>query len=72
MSEAVTEKAYQYLIILHPTPKERKDGKRAELIDGIVTVLAKDDGEAMLKAARSIPDEHADKLDRVEVAVRPF
>lgn len=65
--------AFQFLVILHPTVKERKDGKRPEIIgDGVQTIVAKDGNEAVLRAARSIPDEHADKMDRLEVAVRPF
>jgi hypothetical protein len=65
-------KIFQYAAILHPTEKEKKDGKRAELILELTTVLASNEAEAQLIAARAIPAEHADKLDRVMVALRPF
>lgn len=65
-------KLYQFAVILHPTDKEKKDGKRSELLVDLKTILAASDQEAMIYAARSIPETHLDKLDRCEVAVRPF
>ncbi len=65
-------KLYQYAVILNPTEKEKKDGKEGELLLEVTTVLAKDDATAQIKAARAIPEEHMDKLSRLEVAVRPF
>ena len=35
-------------------------------------VLANSEKEAQMLAARDIPDEFTDKLDRVEIALRPF
>lgn len=35
-------------------------------------VLAKDEREAQIKAARLIPVEYDNRLDQVQVAVRPF
>jgi hypothetical protein len=35
-------------------------------------VLAKSDKEVAMRAAREIPETHLDKLDQVEVCVRPF
>ena len=65
-------KIYQYAVILHPSEKEKKDGKKSELIVDLRSVLAADDKAAMVLAARAIPEEYIAKLDRIEVAIRPF
>ena len=66
------ERLFQYAILLHPTPEECRAGKRTELLGKVETLVARGTEEAVLHAARSIPAEHLDKLNRVEVAVRPF
>ena len=63
---------FQYAVLLHPTDKEKKEGGRTKIIVEVTTIVAKDEGEAGMRAAREIADEYTDKLDRVEVAVRPF
>jgi hypothetical protein len=65
-------KLFQFAIILHPTPKEAEQGKASQLIVEVTTILAKDPSMAAMLAGRAIPQEHLDKLDRLEVAVRPF
>lgn len=35
-------------------------------------LIAADDAQAMILAARAIPEAYLDKLDDVQVAVRPF
>lgn len=35
-------------------------------------VLARDEKQAYMLATRAIPESHADRLDEVDVAVRPF
>lgn len=75
MADSKTEtkaRLYQYAAILHPTEDEAKAGKGAELIVPVTTVLAPNDGAAQVMAARAIPEQHLDKLARVEVALRPF
>ncbi len=63
---------FQYAVILHPTPEEAKNGKRAKLVVEVTSILAKDESGAIMQAARSIPEEFMDRQDRLEVAVRPF
>jgi hypothetical protein len=36
------------------------------------TVLAENDKQVGIRAAKAIPDEHMDDLDRIQVVVRPF
>lgn len=65
-------KLWQYAVILEPTVEDRKAGKRDEIVVPVTTIVAKDAAEATMVACRAIPPEHADKTDRLEVAVRPF
>ena len=63
---------YQFAAVLHPTDKEAEAGKKSKLIVDVQTVVANDEKGAILMAAKSIPDSYAEKLDQVEVVVRPF
>jgi hypothetical protein len=66
-------KLFEYAMLLHP--EEDKDGKmigKTEMIKPPGVVLAKDDKQVGILAAREIPKEHMDDLDRVEIIVRPF
>lgn len=67
-------KLFEYAVLIHPG--EVKDGeKQADktlLIKGPATVLAKDEKQAGTLVAREIPEDCIDKLDRVEVIIRPF
>lgn len=65
-------KLYQYAVILHPTEKEKEDGKSSQLVVDVKTILASDQNSAVLQAGRAIPDEFMDRLDRLEVVVRSF
>jgi hypothetical protein len=55
-------KLFEYAAILHPTKKDKEDGKPSQILIPPTHCLAHD----ILK------DDVLDKLDRVEVAVRPF
>jgi hypothetical protein len=66
---------YEYAVLLNE--KVDKDGEVTEPADIVVkptTVLARDEGQAQLLAARAIPAELVDngKLDRLVVVLRPF
>lgn len=68
-------KLYEYAVILDE--KEDRDGETiedAQIVVPPTAVLARDDAQAQLLAARAIPAEHIDggKLDRLTVVVRPF
>lgn len=65
-------KIFQYAVILNPTEKEAEEGIQAKLIVEVKTVLAADQNGAVVLAGRDIPAEYLDKLNRLEVAVRPF
>lgn len=69
-------KLYEYAVIYNPVAtkeqQERGDKPKSELIVDVKRVLAGSDKEAMMLAARDIPEKFTDKLDRVEIALRPF
>lgn len=66
---------YEYAVLLEE--KRDKDGEvtdPAEVIVPITNVLARDDAQAQMLAARAIPAEYVEngKFDRLVVVVRPF
>lgn len=61
-------KLFQYAIILHD-----KDNKAmSKILVPLTTVLAADLQQAQIMAARAIPENALDSLDKIEVAIRPF
>jgi hypothetical protein len=69
----MSDKIFQYAILLHPTEKEaEEEDKRSELVVDLQTVLAANEQAAIIHASRQIPEEYLEKLHRVEIAVRPF
>lgn len=69
-------KIFEYAVIYHPlATKEQNDRgekPKSELIVDVKRVLATNEKEVNMLATRDIPEKYLDKLDRVEVAVRPF
>ena len=73
-------KLFEYAILHHPVPtKEDKDKgiKRPSVVipvkgQDVTRLVAEDEKEVAMRAAREIPDEYLDRLNQIEVAVRPF
>lgn len=66
-------KIFQFVAFYLPKKHDsKKECDKPRIIAGPETILAKDEREATMKAARSIPEDFVDKLDEVELAVRPF
>lgn len=69
-------KLYTYLAIYHP--RETKDAggnditEKSKLIIPPTDILATSEKIVATTASRQIPDEYADKLEEVEVLIRPF
>lgn len=65
---------FQYVIFFEG--KKTKDGEWKEkpclLNGGVQTIVAKNEEQASMLAARDIPEEYLEKLDKVRIAVRPF
>lgn len=70
-------KLFEYVILYHP--KEKKDNNQ-NVIDQPsvlitkepVRVLATSDKQVGMLAAKGIPDQYNDKLDDIEIVIRPF
>lgn len=69
-------KLYEFAVIYNPLPtkeqQDRGESPKSVLAVDVTRVLANNDKEAQMLAARAIPTEYTDALDRVEIAVRPF
>jgi hypothetical protein len=69
---ATTAKLFQYVAFLRPTEDEAKAGNIGKVIVQPQTILSVNDQAASILASRAIPEEYLDKIDRIEIAVRPF
>ena len=70
-------KLFEYAVLYHPKEKKNAAGevveeKQSEVVVEPKRVLAKSPDEVAMLAARDIPDNLTDKLDCVEICVRPF
>jgi hypothetical protein len=70
-------KLFEYAVLYHP--KEKKDAagnpletKKSLIVTPLTTILAGSDKEVAMLAAKAIPAEYDDKLEDVEIAIRPF
>jgi hypothetical protein len=69
-------KLYEYAIIYHPA--QTKDDKdlgiepKSVLLKGPTTVLSATPESVSILASRDIPESYTDKLENVEIVVRPF
>jgi hypothetical protein len=67
---------FEYAILYHPlrTKADEDEGRepKSQLLVQPTPLLANDQQEATLVAARQIPDAYLDKLSSVEIAIRPF
>lgn len=62
-------KLFQYSIIYVP---EKDKASTAKILVPATDVLAETDQEALILAARAIPEAYLKRLSEVKVAVRPF
>lgn len=66
-------KIFEFAAIYLPKQDgDKPNTERALIIVKPTTILAKDEKEALLKAARAVPEDYVENLDCVEIMVRPF
>jgi len=69
-------KLFEYAVLYHPKPtkeqNDRGETPKSELLIEPKIVLSLDQNQAAMLAARAIPETHVDKLDDLEICVRPF
>lgn len=70
-------KLFEYAVLFHP--KEKKDAagnpleeKKSIIVTDLTRVLAVSDKEVAMLAAKAIPNDYDDKLEQVEIVIRPF
>lgn len=62
---------FEYAVLLHPETKKEEKNKTI-LVKQPAWLLAKDEKQVGMLAAREVPEKYLDQLDRVEIIVRPF
>ena len=66
-------KLFEYVVLVHPEiDKDGKDIGKTSIVKDPFRVLAKDEQQVGMLAAREVPQEHIEHLERVEIIVRPF
>lgn len=65
-------KLFEYALIYHPKKEKDEEQKPSELIGDVKHMIAATPEVVNMRAIREIPDEYAEKLEQIEVAVRPF
>jgi hypothetical protein len=69
-------KLFQYVILYHPKPtkeqNERNESPKSTVIVGPKNEVAVEEKHAAMIAAREIPAEYVDRMEDVEVVIRPF
>jgi hypothetical protein len=65
-------KLFEIAVLRHPRNDEGKRIGKTELVVGVTTVLANDLAQAQMLSGREIPEELLDKIEELEVVVRPF
>ena len=65
-------KIFEYAVLFHPKTKKEGASEPSKLIVDVARMVASNDKEVAIKAAREIPEQYLDKLDQVEIAIRPF
>lgn len=67
---------FEFLVIHHPprSKKEDENGSRAQstIIVDPERVLAGNEQQALILASRQIPEGYVDRLEEVEICIRPF
>ena len=67
---------YEYVILYHPKPKKDAAGNeepvKSAMVQDVMRTLAMSEQEVTILAARQIPSDYLDKLDQVEIRIRPF
>lgn len=66
-------KLFQYAIFYVPAEKEgKKQSEKPVIVKDVTSILAKDERQALIKINREIPEQYLEKLDEVQVVIRPF
>ena len=66
-------KIYEVAVLFVPEEKKNEDMvEKPMLLVRPIAILAKNDAAAQIQAARMIPVNYEDRLEQIQVVVRPF
>lgn len=65
-------KLFEYAVIYHPNNKEEKNGKKAHVVLDPSTIMATNESVATMQVIKKIPKEYDDRMEQLEIAIRPF
>lgn len=69
-------KLFEYAVLYHPKPtkeqNDRGETPKSEVLIQPTSALAISPEQVSVLASRAIPETHVDKLEDVEIVVRPF
>ncbi len=66
-------KIFEVAVLYVPAEKKNEETtEKAVLLVKPIAILAKNDAAAQIQVARMIPAEYEDKLEQIQIAVRPF
>ena len=65
-------KIFQYVVFIVPEEKEDGTKEKPAILVQPTTVIAADEKKAGIMATWAIPEEFRDRLDEVNIVVRPF
>jgi hypothetical protein len=79
MSDALSNgkgRLFEFAVLFHPRPTkdqlERGEHPKSEILVTPTHVVAKDEQEVLLQAARKVDEAYMAKADQLEIAIRPF
>lgn len=69
-------KLFDYAVLYHPKPTKDENDRgvtpKSEVLIKPTTTIASGPEQVATLASRAIPDTHLDRLDDIEIVVRPF
>ena len=65
-------KLFEYCALHQPSEEARKNGAKTTIVLPPQHILAKSEQHAQTLVCRMIPKEYEDRIDEVELAIRPF
>ncbi len=72
----MAQKLFEYAVIFRPKAQKDNSGNdttpNPEIIVPVTAVLAEDEAQVRLRAARAVSTDYDNKLDQIQVVVRPF
>jgi len=73
---AVKGKLFEYAVLHHPKAKKdvagNEEAVKSAILTDVTRTLAGSPEEVSIMAARSIPEAYLDRLEQIEIVVRPF